>query len=201
MIKTILCDLGNVIVFVDHKKIAKGLAKFSNKDEKYILRLYLNSKARKDFDKGKITATQLFMSFKNNLNLKLNFDQFRRILSSCFSPNLEIEKLLHKLKKNYKLILLSNTDEIHFTYIRNNYKILDIFDYFVLSYKVGYKKPNPLIYLYAIKKAKTFPTKIIYIDDIYIFVKAARFFGIKSIQYKNLDRLKTDLEKMNVKIR
>ena len=26
MIKTILCDLGDVIVFVDHKKIAKGLA-------------------------------------------------------------------------------------------------------------------------------------------------------------------------------
>jgi len=36
MIKTILCDLGNVIVKVDHGKIFEGLAKHSDKDKKYI---------------------------------------------------------------------------------------------------------------------------------------------------------------------
>ena len=36
------------------------------------------------FDKGKITATELFTSFKNNLNLKLNLNQFKRIWCSCF---------------------------------------------------------------------------------------------------------------------
>lgn len=200
MIKTILCDLGNVIVSFDYNKIVKGLAKFSNKNEKYIYKFYLTSRARDNFDKGKITATRFFTNFKNNLNLKIDFNQFKRVWYSCFSPNKEMENLFKKLKKNYKLILLSNTDEIHFTHIRNNYKILDIFDDFVLSYEVGYKKPNPLIYLYALKKAKTFPNKIVYIDDIYRFVRVARSFGIKSIQYKDIQKLKTDLKCMNVKI-
>jgi len=200
MIKTILCDLGNVIVFVDNKKIIQGLAKFSNKDENYIYNFFLNSKARRKFDIGKISATQIFANFKNNLNLKLNFKQFKKIWTSCFSPNKEMEKLLKKLKKNYKLILLSNTDEIHFTYIKNNYPTLKIFDDFVLSYKVGHRKPNPLIYLHAIKKAKTPPAKILYIDDIPEFVMVAKFFGIKSIQYKNTRQLKTNLKKFNIKI-
>ncbi|MDP6139194.1 MAG: HAD-IA family hydrolase [Candidatus Woesearchaeota archaeon] len=200
MIKTILCDLGNVIVFVNHKKIAQGLAKFSDKSEEYIYHFFLNSIAHKGFDKGKISATKLFMIFKNNLNLKLNFNQFKKIWSSCFRPNKDMEALLYKLKKNYKLILLSNTDEIHFTYCKEKYKVLDIFDDFILSYKIGHRKPNPLIYLSALKKAKTFPSHILYIDDIHRFVKTVKFFGIKSIQYKNIQKLKSDLKRINVEI-
>jgi len=201
MIKTILCDLGNVIVFFDHKRIVKNLAKFSDKNENYIHNFFHNSKARKDFYKGKITAAKLFMNFKNNLNLKINFDEFKKIWCSCFTNlNKDMEILLYKLKKHYKLIVLSDTDEIHFLYIKEKYKVLDIFDDFVLSYKVGYSKPNPLIYLYALKKAKTLPNKILYIDDIHRYVTTAKFFGIKSIQYKNFDQLIKDLKKLNIKI-
>ncbi|MCH8004039.1 MAG: HAD-IA family hydrolase [Nanoarchaeota archaeon] len=201
MIKTILCDLGNVIVFFDHKIIVKNLAKFSNKDENYIHQFFHNSKSRKDFYRGKITADKLFMNFKNNLNLKINFNQFKKIWCSCFTNlNKGMEKLLYKLKKHYKLILLSDTDEIHFFYIKEKYKVLDIFDDFVLSYKVGYSKPNPLIYLHALKKAKTLPNKILYIDDIHSHVTTAKFFGIKSVQYKNFEELIINFKKMNIKI-
>lgn len=201
MIKTILCDLGNVVVPVNHRKIAEGLAKFSNKDENYIYNFFLNSKTRKKFDIGKISTKQIFMDFKNNLNLKLNFEQFKKIWCSCFvGLNKDMEKLLYKLRKNYKLVLLSNTDEIHFAHIRNKYKILDIFDDFILSYKLGYRKPSPLIYLYALKKTGIFQGHLLYIDDISRFVKAGKLFGIKSIQYKNMQKLKSDLKQMNVKI-
>ena len=111
-----------------------------------------------------------------------------------------MEGLLKKLKKNYNLVLLSNTDEMHFTYIKDNYPILDIFDGIILSYKVGYKKPSPLIYLHALKKTGRFPSHILYIDDIKGYVRAAKLFGIKSIQYKNFKKLKIDLKQNNIKI-
>ena len=44
-------------------------------------------------------------------------------------------------------------------------------------------------------------TPAIYIDDIGRFVKTAKFLGIKGIQYKNIQKLKSDLEKLNVKIK
>ncbi len=200
MIKTILCDLGNVIINVHNDAKIRNIKKFSSKSKKFIEIFLKNSKARKDFDGGKISAIQLYKNLKNGLNLNLNFKQFKKVWCSYFSRRGEMERLLRKLKKNYKLVLLSNTDEIHFSHIRKKYKILDIFDDFVLSYKVGYTKPNPLIYLHAIKKAKTFPNKIVYIDDIKSYVLAAKFFGIKSLQYAEFEKLKSDLNKFNIKI-
>ncbi|MBI2650853.1 HAD hydrolase-like protein [Candidatus Woesearchaeota archaeon] len=201
MAKTILCDLGNVIVFVDHKKITEGLEKFSNKNKDEIHNFFINSRARKKFDKGRISPKQLFEDFKSNLNLNMNFNQFKRIWRSCFyGLNKDMEKLLYRLKKNYKLVLLSNTDEMHFNYIKSKYKVLNIFNEFVLSYKVGCAKPNPLIYLEALKKCRAFPWDIIYIDDISKFVATAKLFGIKSLQYKNFGKLKQDLKNYKVKL-
>ena len=201
MIKTIFSDLGNVIVFTNHRKITEGLARYTDKDESQIYDFFVNSKARKGFEKGRISPQQLFVNFKDNLNLRLNFNKFNEIWCSCFiGLNKEMEKLLYKLKKNYKLVLLSNTDEMHFNYLKKKYRILGIFDGYVLSCKTGYKKPNPMIYLQAIKNAKTIPSQIVYMDDVYAYVVAAKIFGIKGIQYKTFDRLRVDLRQNYVKI-
>ena len=200
MIKTIFCDLGNVIINVHNDIKIRNIKKFSSKSEKFIEEFLINSKARKDFDRGKISAIQFYKNLKDNLKLRLDFKQFKKIWCSYFSRRGDMENLLKKLKKNYKLILLSNTDEIHFSHIKGKYKILDIFDKFVLSYEVGCTKPNPLIYLHAIKEAKTLPNEILYIDDVYQFVMAAKLFGIKSIQYKNFQKLKEDLKRFKLKM-
>lgn len=72
--------------------------------------------------------------------------------------------------------------------------IINIFDKYVLSYKVGYRKPSPLIFLDALRKAKTAPFNCIYIDDIPEFVYVARFMGIKAIKYEGFERLLHDLK-------
>jgi len=77
---------------------------------------------------------------------------------------------------------------------------MGIFDDFVLSYKVGHVKPSQKIYLHALKKARAFPTRVAYIDDIKQFVSASKIFGIKGIQYTNFETLKKDLIKMNISI-
>ena len=202
MIKTIISDLGNVIVYVDPHKITKSLAKYSNYDEKYIYDFFNQSLARKGFDKGKISKEKFFRHFKDNLNLKMSFNQFRKAWCACFDGlNKDMVKLLKKLKKNYRLILLSNTDEIHFNYLKKKYKILNIFDDSVLSYKVGYAKPNPMIFLKAIRKAKTSPKQIFFIDDIYSFVGVARMLKIKAAQYTSFNNLKIDLRKNSIKFK
>lgn len=201
MIKSILCDVGNVLVFFDLRNIAKGLAEYSDKDAEYIHSFFLKSGARKKFDVGKLSFDELFSSFKINLNLNLSLEKFKKIWCACFiSKNTELENSLRKLKGKYRLVLLSNTDEIHFNYVKRHYKFMDIFDDFVLSFKVGYLKPHPMIYINAIRKAKAFPNKIVYIDDISTYVLAAKFLGIKSVHYTGFEKLKSDLNRLNIKI-
>ena len=93
---------------------------------------------------------------------------------------------------------MSNTNEWQYEYARKKYKIIDIFDDYVLSYKIGCMKPNPIIFLHALKKAKALPYNCVYIDDIPEFVYVARLMGIKAFQYKDFGKLKEDLTNLKV---
>ena len=61
-------------------------------------------------------------------------------------------KFIQKLSeaKDYKLILLSNTNENHIEYIKNNVPFYEdfknCFDAFYLSHEIGMRKPNPDIF-------------------------------------------------------
>ena len=112
MIKTILCDLGDVIVYVDHDKIVEGLAKHSNKDKRYIHNYFYHTLTRKGFDKGKLGAKEFFTNYKNKLNLKLSFNQFKKIWCSCFTGvNKEMENILKIVGMTAEKIVFTNAHE------------------------------------------------------------------------------------------
>ncbi len=58
----------------------------------------------------------------------------------------EMEEVVTRLAKGYPLFLLSNTNALHFEYIQENYPVLKHFSHFILSYKVGSRKPEKGIY-------------------------------------------------------
>lgn len=198
MIKTIIFDLGNVIVNVDKTEQYKKFSASSGKTVSYIKDYFENSSLRKAFERGKLTSIQFYHKLSQELNLNMNFNEFKNAWCNIFSLNKKVEDLLKKLKKKYKLILLSNTDILHFEYIKNKFKIVNTFDEYVLSYKVGYRKPNPLIFLVALRKAKALPFNCAYIDDIPEFVYVARFMGIKAFKYENFGKLVKDLNSFKI---
>lgn len=198
MIKVIIFDLGNVIVKVDRTNLFKELAINSNKPIEHIKKYYENSSARRLFEIGKLKPKEFYEKIVSELNLNMNFKEFSKYYCDIFTLNNDVVKLVQKLKKNFRLILLSNTDIMHFNYIKNKYKIVNIFDEQVLSYKVGHRKPNPLIFLKALKKAKTLPFKCAYFDDIAEFIYIARLIGIRAFQYKNFEKLAEDLRKVKI---
>jgi len=196
MIKTIIFDLGNVIVNVDKTEQFKRLASDSNKSIFQIKRLFDELPIisfRKSFERGELKPKQFYGAIATELSLKMNFDEFKDVWCDIFTLNKDVEILIRKLKKDFRLILLSNTDMLHFEYIKKRYKIIYTFDEWILSYLVGYRKPNPLIFFSALKKAKTLPYNCAYIDDIPEFVCVARLMGIKSFHYKNFQKLLEDL--------
>ena len=198
MIKTIIFDLGNVIVSFDETNIFEAWADASNRTVADIKRYYKSSSARKSFETGKITPQQYYDKTIEELNLKMNFSKFRKIWNEIFTLNKGVEKIVKSLKGKYKLILLSNTNVWQYEYIQKNYKIVDIFDEHVLSYEVGCRKPSPMIYLATLKKAKTLPFNCIYFDDIPEFIRVARLMGIRAFQFKDAEKLMNDLNKLKI---
>ena len=190
MTECIIFDLGNVLINVNQKSMFARFANNSGKSSKEIEEIYNNSNDRKKFERGEINSIQFYNSMKRDMDLSMDFNEFRKNYTGIFSHNKEMEKIIPKLKKNHRLVLLSNTDELHYKYIKKEFPVLKYFDDFILSYKAGMRKPNPLIFIEAIKKSKTMPWNCVYFDDVREFVWIAGLFGIKGHQYENSEKRK-----------
>ncbi len=75
--------------------------------------------------------------------------------------------LLDYLKQKYQLHIITNGfDEIQYKKL-NNSKIADYFDVIVTSDSVGVKKPNPRVFEYAVKSAKSIAQDCVMVGDSY----------------------------------
>jgi putative hydrolase of the HAD superfamily len=129
------------------------------------------------------------------LGLNVSFENFQEMWSSIFLPETIVpESMLAGLHKNYRLLLLSNTDSIHFHWVRARYAILRHFDGFLLSFELGLRKPEPAIYQEAISRASVGPAEIFFTDDRQDNVEGALQAGIDAVQFESLEKLQRDLE-------
>jgi putative hydrolase of the HAD superfamily len=103
------------------------------------------------------------------------------------------DSMLEGLARGRRLLLLSNTNIIHFAMIRERYSLLRHFHDMILSYEVGALKPSPRIYREAIARAGCQAEECFFTDDVAAFAEAARLEGIDAIQFKSLKQLQQDL--------
>jgi putative hydrolase of the HAD superfamily len=96
-------------------------------------------------------------------------------------------------------VLLSNTNDLHFRFIRERYPLLRHFDAFVLSYEVKAAKPDPRIYAAAIEAAGCAPHECFFTDDVEAYVDGARRAGIHAEQFTGYENLKGHLAGLGVR--
>lgn len=135
-IKVILFDLGNVLVDFDLRPAAERISSFCSKGPDEILKLLFDSGVTNSFEKGKISAEEFYKKAKDILDLKLGYESFVPIWNEVFffSPkNRAVYHIANCLKKNYRIALLSNTNILHYRYIKDNFPLLMFSkDYFYL---------------------------------------------------------------------
>jgi len=120
-------------------------------------------------------------------------EEFCDTFNCIFTDTLVPESLLETLAARYRLVLLSNTNAIHFPWIRERYPLLRHFHDLVLSYEVKAMKPDPEIYRAAVAKAGCRPEECFYTDDIAQFVEGARAVGIDAVQFVDAAQLEREL--------
>ncbi len=199
MIKTVIFDLGKVIVPFELKRGYAALQPHCDLAPEELPQRIAAANIVVPFEEGRISPEDFVQRLSKTLGLKIEYDHFCELWSSIFLPDpLISEDLLAGLRRRYRLLLLSNTNAIHFDMIRRNYPILRHFHDFILSYEVGAMKPDPRIYQAAIDRAGCRPQECFFTDDMPGFVEAARQAGIDAVQFQSAAQIEQELRSRGI---
>jgi len=198
-IEVIFFDLGNVILPFNHYQIAEKLLPYVQKKEfqdprKIFSCIFdLNNGVINSFDTGKVSPEEFFQFLKELLQPSLSFEAFVPMWNHIFVEDQEVSQMIRSLKRKWRLGLLSNTDPLHFNYILSTFPIVSVFEKYILSYEVGFKKPDVRIFQEAIRWASVEPKKILFIDDTKDHIEVASSLGMQGLHFRSAPQLKEEL--------
>lgn len=203
-ISLIVFDLGKVIVDFSHIEIAAGLAERSTaprfREPSALLSAVFAPEEglTRSFDEGKISCEEFYRDACKRFCLDLSYEEFVLRWNRSFSENDDVVALIEGLSPLYRLFLLSNTNELHYTHLEERLPILKKMEEKILSYQLGYLKPSPLIFQALLQRSGLPAQEVLYIDDVPDYIAAAGWLGIQGIVFQSCASLKEELKKRGV---
>lgn len=189
----LIFDLGNVILNFDRSRTYRALGHLLNKPFTEIKKQIETTDILEHYETGALTddefRTQLYMIVGDS-ERKLPSNILDELWGDIFWPNNEIFEALRHLKHlGVPLILLSNTNNIHFSRVRTDYpEIIGLFDEIILSFEERKYKPDYQLFSTAIQKAHGLcrsKPEILYVDDNEEYVKAATRLGMNGFVFRS----------------
>jgi epoxide hydrolase-like predicted phosphatase len=199
MIKCVISDMGNVILTFDSSIFYRQIAESSPYTPEQMAKIVAESSGLLSaFGTGRISPQEFYKAASHKLQVSTDFESFFSAYNDVFTLKPDVLKTLRQLETKYRLILLSNTDVKHFTFIKIAFPEMFIFDGYVLSYEVGLMKPDPEIYKIALKRAKARAGECLFIDDLEENIEVAAEMGIQTILLKPQTDLEAELRQLNL---
>ncbi|MBU2951641.1 HAD family phosphatase [Tamlana agarivorans] len=167
MIKTIIFDFGNVFINLDipgSQQYAFETLEIDTFSEEI--------QAFNSFYEQGLISTDEFLDFYAENFPKLSKEEIKDVwnyMLKHFPPKrLEFLKEL-KATSKYKIILLSNTNELHIEHIKAQVNFFDefknCFDKFYLSHEINLAKPNYDIFEFVLEENNLKAEECLFIDD------------------------------------
>jgi putative hydrolase of the HAD superfamily len=194
MHKAILFDLGKVLIHFDFRIAYKALEKLCPYPAAEIQRRLASTDLVQRLETGLVEPRDFVAETSRMLDLHITYEEYRRVFGSIFSDILIPESMLEALARRYRLVLLSNTNALHFEVLQENYgQLLRHFHRLILSHEVRAMKPQPAIFHAAVAAAECRPEECFYTDDIAVFIDAARALGIDAVQFESCEQVEREL--------
>jgi FMN phosphatase YigB (HAD superfamily) len=199
VVRALIFDLGGVIVPFDFRRGYAAMAPHCAYPAEEIPKRIRSSDLVKRYETGRIESRSFVEELCDLLDLRVDFDGFCQLWSAIFLPGSLIpDELFTRLGDRYRLIALSNTNELHFRRIRTHYPVISRFEHLILSFRVGCAKPSRKIYDLAVAKAECRPKECLFIDDVQTFVEGAQSAGLDAIRFQGYPHLERELGRRGI---
>ena len=187
-IKNIIFDLGGVILDIDETIVYKELEKMGIKTSELAhSKEFIEIMSK--FDTGIYTAPTFRKRMKALIGQeKMTDEKFDSIWNAMLLdiPR-ERVKAIEKVKKHYKIFLMSNTNVIHYDlYVRDlqlrfGYNEFDeLFDKSYFSFAEHLEKPDPRFFELILDHEGLLPEETLFIDDTEKNINIAKSLGINT---------------------
>lgn len=173
MIKTIVFDLGGVIITLEQSKAIKSFVALGVKDAEKRLDPYRQSGIFGDLEIGKIDVE----TFRKELSLiagqELTTEQCNNAWQGYVGdvPKRNLLALRRLKEEGYRIVLLSNTNPCMMEFVLSNrfdgegHSLSDYMDALYVSYEVGMMKPDTNFFHYVLMQEKIMPEEVLFVDD------------------------------------
>ncbi|MCR4901493.1 MAG: HAD family phosphatase [Butyrivibrio sp.] len=200
-IKTVIFDIGNVLVNFEWKAFIKSHGGYDDEMSARIGKASVeNHSAWDEFDLGNKDLKEIVDGFvaadpEIEKEIRSTFTDLEGIVTKRDEA---IPWIKAVKAAGYKVLVLSNYSSFALEPNGDAMGFLDYVDGGILSYRDHVIKPDPAIYKLLMSRYDLKPEECVFIDDTEKNIVAAKKLGIHGIIYKNYQQVVADLHELGV---
>jgi len=190
-IQAIVTDLGQVLLRFDQERCwVKILAACDHPEARSQFR-EVYTRAR--IGCGRTEPEVFFQEAAAVMGMRLSYAEFCVAWSDMFWEDPKVIELISQAPVRHRIVL-SNTNAIHWSWVRQQYgHVLSRFDHSLASHECGVEKPEAEIYRIAMAHTGLPASAHLFIDDLAENVEGARAVGMDAVLHTDATRLREEL--------
>ncbi|MBW3015046.1 HAD hydrolase-like protein [Candidatus Woesearchaeota archaeon] len=197
MIKGIIFDLDGVYFKNGTENFLKRISSGFNLDIEKVKDIYLRSDQMQKYKEGILTGDEFWDFAIKQWQIPATKDELLYILVSGYELNQPAVDLIKRVRnKGIKSVICSNNFKERIAILDRKFNFLKDFDYVILSYEHGIRKPSLLDKVPEITKFKAH--EILVLDDSEKNINGAIEKGFQAALCYNPDNLPEILKKLNL---
>ena len=193
-------DLGRVILNFDVSRMCRQMGQVAGMDATDVMKVIFESQLQNQYERGQVSTPEFYEAFCTATGARPDFNALSWAANDIFELNTSIVPAIAQLQQaGYRTGILSNTCDGHWEHCRRRFRILDDFDVYALSYRIGAAKPQKEIFQAAAELAGVAPEEIFFTDDIEGHVLGARSVGYDAVVYTATPSLVDELRRRGLR--
>ena len=192
MIKTLIFDFGGVIATISRDKAVAAFTRIGLNDADARLDKYHQSGIFQALEEGKLDEIGFRTELGRLCNRELSFEEVKKAWLGFFvEVPPAILKYLEELKKEYRILILSNTNPYVMSWAcspefsSQGKSLADYCDKLYLSYQLGCTKPDKGIFYHMLEDSGMVPSETLFVDDGDSNVRIGKELGMHTFKPKN----------------
>ena len=173
MIRTIIFDLGGVIITLDPQQAVDRFKALGLADAEKRLDSYTQSGIFGDVEHGLITPEEFRKEFSKLVGHEVTHEECAFAWQGYAKevPQRNLEALMRLRQEGYRVLLLSNTNPFMMEWAESpafdgkGHPVSYYFDHCYLSYQMKLMKPSEDIFRAVLRNEKTFASECLFVDD------------------------------------